>query len=239
MLNNIIASVIGGLVVATVAAIWVWLYRRHLLARVQGIRQIYGDTLATYENAREAIQDIEREAVLSKHIRYIGDYNTTFLAERYPQETLLYRILEQRKIKKQQEILVQFLHLSPSSDFLEIRARELNYPAKDIRDGLLTAFNNVRTTLSMLNLPKELVQVRHYDFQVIFRVILLDRCAFIGFYKVGRMGGFSPVVKVSRDSEFYQAISRYFDVLWNHLSHPAEEDTVQTEEKESETPTSR
>lgn len=236
MRDNILASVIGGVIVAVLATIWAWLYRTRLLARVHGIRQIYGEILATYQSAHQALADIEREAVKSTHIKYIGDFNTTFLAELHSRETLLYRILQQRQIKEQQQTLVQFLHLSPKSDFLEIRARELNYLTRDIQHELFAAFRSVRTTSAMLQLPKEFIQVRHYNFQVVFRIILLDQCAFIGFYKVGRMGGDSPVIKVSRDSELYQAVARYFDVLWNHLSHPAEEDVADMGTQEAEHP---
>lgn len=236
MPDSILGSVIGGLIVAGLATIWARLYRARLFARLRGIREIFGEVLATYPDAPRARAEIEREAAKSTCIKYIGDFNTTLIAERDPSETLLHKILQRRRLHEL-ETQVQFLHLSPKSGFLEIRARELNRPPRYIQDELLAAFRSLRTIATGLHLPKDVVQVRHYNFQVVFRVILLDQCAFIGFYRAGRMGGGSPMIKVSRDGELYQAVSRYFDVLWTHLSHPAEEDfpDVETEEAQYRT----
>lgn len=215
---------IVGLVVAAIVSTISWLFRKRLLKRIRGIQQIYGEATVIFDSARDAVKDIRTECIRSKRIRYVGDYNSTFINARYPQETLLFDVLNECVIRRQQPCLVQFLHFSPRSKFIDIRARELNYASDEIRNGVISALRNVQEAIRQLRIPKETVQVRHYDFQVLLRAVILDHCCFLGFYKVGRMGGFSPLIKIKPESELYGITERYFDILWEHYSYPGEED---------------
>ncbi|MBM4043743.1 MAG: hypothetical protein FJ279_01390 [Planctomycetes bacterium] len=181
------------------------------------MRKVFGEADGSYTDADAATEDIKKEALRSKRIRYVSTYNTAFLAERYPDQTLLYKILKERNTTATAPE-IKFLHLSPESRFTEIRAAELDDPPQYIRDGVIHALRTVRVVLQKLNLPATTVQVRHYDFLPIFRIVLFDGCAFIGFHKKGRMARLSPMLHVRADSELYGAFSRYFDTLWDHFS---------------------
>ena len=221
---NIVENILLALTVTVINALASWFFRNRLLKRVQGIRMIYGESIITFSSAREAEASIRRECLRSSRIRYIGNYNSTFINARFPQETLLFEILEERVVRHQRECLVQFLHLSPRSKFVDIRARELNYSPDEIRNGVIDALRSVCEVLRQLRISEEKVQVRHYDFQVLLRAIILDNCCFLGFYRRNRMGGFSPIIQVKKGSELYQMAERYFDILWEHFSYPGKED---------------
>jgi hypothetical protein len=159
-----------------------FIYRRRIFNKIYGIIKIYGETRVVYNSARKAHSDIERESLKSNNIKYVGDYNSTYLDHRYPQETLLFKILEERELRKQQPISIQFLHFSPKTKFVEIKSKELNYSTEEIRSGIISALKNSKVVLSKLNLPEDKIQIRHYEFQVLLRAIILDHVAFIGFF---------------------------------------------------------
>lgn len=223
-MGDILTQLIVGLVVTALTSIVVWLYRKNLLRKVQGVRQIYGDTFSVFRSDRDAHQDIYLECLRSTRIRFVGIGNYTFLKSPYPSETLLFRVLTERVVRKQEPLSVQFLHLSPTSRFLEIRAKEVNYQADEIRRDIVSSLRFSQEITRQLRLPNETVQIRHYDSQVLLRAVILDQCCFVGFYKLGRMGGFSPLVKVKCESELGMLAIRYFETLWLYFSRPAGED---------------
>jgi hypothetical protein len=225
-----------GIFIGLMLAVIVWglylTHRKRLLDRLRCIREIYGRTVNVYSSAREAADNIKEECLKSRRIRYVGDYNSTFLNVPFPEETLLYQVLAQAHHRHREGVCIQFLHLSPVSDFVEKRAAELNHNPCEIRRGILAALQSVKDIERLLAPQRVSVHVRHYTFQVLLRAIILDHCCFLGFYRPERMGAFSPVLKLTPRSELYLAANRFFDVLWNDFSYPAEEDLQRPEVEE-------
>ena len=235
MLDAVIGGVIGAAVVAAAAAVGGWIYRRHLLVRVQGIRTIYGDTLAVYDKAEQALKDIEDEALRSPFIRYVGDYNETFVPAVEPTQNLLYRVIQARRsdihVRKggfHQGFSVQFLLMSPSAEskFLPIRSQELGYPPQAVRRAIHFAVQTIKTTLLMLDVPEETVEVKYHKFNLVFRLVLFQDSAFVSFYRAGRHGGDGPHVRVAAGSELYNGVARYFETIWHNFSDPVTQDVV-------------
>lgn len=231
-MDQLFQGIFIGLMLAVIAWGLFLTHRKRILHRVNCIREVYGRTINVYGSAREAAENIKEECLKSRRIRYVGDYNSTFLNVPFPQETLLYQILAEANKRHRHAVCIQFLHLSPVSDFVEKRAAELNYSPCEIRRGVMAALHNMQEIERLLSPPKRSIEVRHYTFQVLFRAIILDHCCFLGFYRPERMGAFSPVLKLTPRSELYLAANRFFDVLWSDFSYPAEQDLEMPEAEE-------
>ena len=97
MLNNVIVDLIASIILAIVSGVLAWLYGKFFYTRIKAFQKIYGGIASLFDSDEKAYPDIEKEAMRSNTIRYFGNYNTTFLRERLPENTLLYRLLSEKK----------------------------------------------------------------------------------------------------------------------------------------------
>jgi hypothetical protein len=63
-MNSVLEDLFVGLAVAAIASAVAWLYRK----RLRGIRQIYGESIAGFYSARDALEDIRRECFRSSRM---------------------------------------------------------------------------------------------------------------------------------------------------------------------------
>ncbi len=111
------------------------------------------------------------------------------------------------------QITTRILYLSPSSDFVEIRAREIGENTNTFRQGIILAEQSLITLqqTEMLGL-----QAAAYDALPIWRLIRVDKHMFVSAFLPRMDGHRSPVLELIDDSgdSVYHVFMRYFDDLW-------------------------
>ncbi|MHC4437932.1 MAG: hypothetical protein ACYS3S_11270 [Planctomycetota bacterium] len=119
------------------------------------------------------------------------------------------------KFASMKDTRIEFLLLSPSSDFVVARLTE--NPARSLKafnDYIKAGIDLLRTTKQDNVLPH--FHVRLYDEMPAFRLLIIDQRAYVSYYPKEGSADRIPVLVFEQSSTWlYSAFEKHFDVLWD------------------------
>jgi hypothetical protein len=108
---------------------------------------------------------------------------------------------------------VRILLLNPNSTAINSRFKELqqmkpqNGQPSDLSNHITNSANKIITRDSRLS-------VRYYDTTPVWRLVLMDKVAYVSFYLGDKEGQETSMIILDRGTDLFSAIERQFDALW-------------------------
>ena len=222
---ELIIGIVSSVAAALLIFLGRWLWSKHLVLTYAVLRS---GIVKVFQNADAAEEDIEKEALHSQVIKYLGVYNTTLLGRPVFNETLLYRTLSKRSSDNYPEM--EFMHISADSLWAKSRADEIGFPMDTITEGLRKSESCLRQVVLHLRIPGEKVHLRHHDSVLRFRILMLSDILYLNMYLPGRsmLGRQSPSFKIRRGAELFSVVEAYYNSIQEHASR--EHDFLKDEE---------
>lgn len=109
---------------------------------------------------------------------------------------------------------IKVLVLSPNSKYITDRARELNFEDEEVKEQCRNVMRNIKRLREKHHVN---IRGKYYDSKPFLRFTLFDNFGFFSYPAWGeKYKPYSYHFKVNRGSKtLYEALSVYFDQLWN------------------------
>ena len=199
-------STLGSAIPMLIVAIWGYLkwYRPYSKFKKMGVVKIF-------KNQREAENDIIKSINSSNNIRLYAMRGNTFSVKNRQND--IANTATTATSKKQ-----QYLISHPNNDFVVKRASEITNinTAESLKKGITDSFDQ----LEIAKKTNRNIEIRQHKEHIRNRLILLDNYLYLSNLEPGKSSQESPILKIEKDSSFYNTYLKAFDDLWKKYPNP-------------------
>ena len=202
MVESVFNEIIASLVVATISAMIIYLYRQSFAKKIKSwiLRRMNIGVVNIYRHRQDAQPTIDDFVQSARTIWFMGIKATSLLSEH---QTVDIDFAQVSKMK----ILV----IDSKSRHVARRTGEVDHKPEIHRPEIQ---HNLKKFTVLNEPPRISIAVRLYDFLPIWNLLFIDNVLFLSFYLRGIRGTESLCLQIERPSQLFLAFERYFNEMW-------------------------
>lgn len=205
--SQIIIEVIAGILVSII----IWVYRNKIIKALSWlVAKVKAPSVYFYKDHNLFFRSFQSAVQTSYSLDILVimglDFTNNKTIPGIGVNSYLGRLLTQND-----DLRVRVLIMNPDSAHVIERAKEINRGVSHVRNGIITALNNLKEIQNR----HETLEVRLYDRKPIWRLVNTDNGTYMGFYQSKRSYDNHFYYIHRKNDSLFKSFLEYFEMVWN------------------------